>query len=328
VRAAVLDGSPWALRVDERWPEPSAGSGQVVVRVRGVGICGSDLALVSGRWHPPSVPWVPGHEAVGEIVLAGPGVPSARLGQRVVIEPNIPCFACPPCLAGLTSACVRRLSLGFNAPGTLADLVAVPASFAWPVPDDWTDEDAVCLEPLTVALAAIRRSGIGHSGGANVRGDIRCLVIGAGSQGLLLCIALAARGATPSVIEPHPGRLELAASLGAVPVSTGSFDVIFETSGTAAGLAEAVARAAIGGTIVLIGLGGSDIPLDAETVVRRQLHLHGSLTYDHPGDFADAVTQPAALRPGRVLRARYPLEEAAAAFRAAADVPGKSWVRF
>ncbi len=287
MRAAVLDGSPWALRVDDRWPEPSAGSGQVVVRVRGVGICGSDLALVSGRWHPPSVPWVPGHEAVGEIVAVGPGVPSSRRGQRVVIEPNIPCFTCPPCLAGMTSACVRRISLGFNAPGTLADLIAVPASFAWPVPDDWTDEDAVCLEPLTVALAAIRRAPpIG-----------RCLVIGAGAQGLLLCIALVAQGIEPSVIEPHPGRLELAASLGAVPVSTGSFDVIFETSGTAAGLAEAVARAAIGGTIVLIGLSGGDIPLDAESVVRRQLRLHGSLTYDHPGDFADALTRAGVAAP-------------------------------
>lgn len=327
MRAAVLDGSPWALRVDDRWPEPSAGSGQVVVRVRGVGICGSDLALVSGRWHPPSVPWVPGHEAVGEIVVAGAGVPQSRVGQRVVIEPNIPCFACPPCLGGLTSACIRRVSLGFNAPGTLAGQVAVPSEFAWPVADDWTDEDAVCLEPLTVALAAIRRSGIGHPGGAGVPGDSRCLVIGAGSQGLLLCVALVARGIKPSAIEPHPGRLELAASLGAAPVSPGAgeFDVIYETSGTAAALAEAVSRAAVGGTIVLIGLGGGDIPVDAETVVRRQLHLHGSLTYDHPGDFADAITRPS-LHPGRVLQARYPLGRAAQAFRAAAHVPGKTWI--
>jgi 2-desacetyl-2-hydroxyethyl bacteriochlorophyllide A dehydrogenase len=317
VRAAVLDGSPWALRVDDRWPEPAAGSGQVVVRVRGVGICGSDLALVSGRWHPPAVPWVPGHEAVGEIVAAGPGVPSSRLGQRVVIEPNIPCFACPPCLAGLTSACTRRVSLGFNAPGMLAELVAVPASFAWPVPDDWTDEDAVCLEPLTVALAAIRRSG-----------DVaaaRCLVVGAGSQGVLLCVALVASGVTPSVIEPHPGRLDLAVSLGAAPAGSDEFAVVYETSGTAAGLADAVSRAAAGAMIVLIGLGGGDIPVDAETVVRRQLRIQGSLTYDHPGDFANAVTRQA-LRPGRVLRASYPLDEAAAAFRSAATVPGKTWI--
>jgi threonine dehydrogenase-like Zn-dependent dehydrogenase len=336
VRAAVLDGSPWALRVDDHWPEPSAGSGQVVVRVRGVGICGSDLALVSGRWRRPSVPWVPGHEAVGEIVSAGPGVPSSRIGQRVVIEPNIPCFTCPPCLAGLTSACTRRVSLGFNAPGALAELVAIPAGFAWPVPDDWTDADAVCLEPLTVALAAIRRSAGaagsattpsgGGSAGVPTRAA-RCLVLGAGSQGLLLCVALVAQGITPSVTEPNPGRLELAASLGAVPLPPGSahFDVIYETSGTAAALADAVSLTAVGGTIVLIGLSGGDIPVDVQRVVRRQLHIQGSLTYDHPGDFADAVTR-ASPRPGRVLRACYPLEEAAQAFRAAGDVPGKTWI--
>lgn len=321
MRAVVLGESPWSLHVDDTWPESRAGSGQVLVRVRGVGICGSDLALISGRWHPPSVPWVPGHETVGEIVAAGPGVPASRLGQRVAIEPNIPCTACPPCLAGLTSACTRRVSLGFNAPGTLAELVAVPAEFAWPVPSGWTDEDAVCLEPLTVALAAIRRSG------ATVAS--RCLVVGAGSQGLLLCVALVAHGITPAVIEPHPGRLALAASLGAVPVQPGSasFDVIFETSGTAAALADAVSMAAAGGTIVLIGLSGGDLPVDAERVVRHQLRIQGSLTYDHPGDFADAVKQPAALRPSRVLRARYPLAESAAAFRAAAEVPGKTWIR-
>jgi 2-desacetyl-2-hydroxyethyl bacteriochlorophyllide A dehydrogenase len=316
VRAAFLDGSPWALRIDDHWPEPSAGSGQVVVRVRGVGICGSDLALISGRWHPPSVPWVPGHEAVGEIVAIGSDVPPSRLGQRVVIEPNIPCFACPPCRAGLTSACTRRVSIGFNAPGTLAERVVVPSEFAWPVPDDWTDQDAVCLEPLTVALAAIRRSGPAS----------RCLVVGAGSQGLLLCVALVARGVTPSVIEPHPGRLDLAVSLGAVPVPVpASFDVIFETSGTAPALADAVSLAAVGATIVLIGLGGGDIPLNAERVVRRQLRIQGSLTYDHPADFANTVTGPS-LHPGRVLRAAYPLAEAAQAFRAAATVPGKTWI--
>ena len=344
MRAAVLDGSPWALRVEDRWPEPSAGSGQVVVRVRGVGICGSDLALVSGRWRRPAVPWVPGHEAVGEIVAVGSGVPVSRVGQRVVVEPNIPCFTCPPCLSGLTSACTRRVSLGFNAPGALAELIAVPDGFAWQVPDDWTDEDAVCVEPLTVALAAIRRSvgvglagavgaGVGAAAGGIAAGGVaaglacRCLVVGAGSQGLLLCVALTALGVTPSVTEPHPGRLELAASLGAAPLSPGSapFDVIFETSGTAAALAGSVSQAAIGATIVLIGLTGGDIPLDAETVVRRQLRIQGSLTYDHPADFAGAISRPSP-RPGRVLRACYPLEESAQAFRAAADVPGKTWI--
>ena len=95
--------------------------------------------------------------------------------------------------------CPDRVLVGFTAPGLLTEYAAVPAEFAWPVPGHWTDGDAVCAEPLTVALAAIRRSG--------VRPDGNCLVIGAGSQGGLLCLALVARGITPHVLEPNNGRL-------------------------------------------------------------------------------------------------------------------------
>ena len=94
-------------------------------------------------------------------------------------------------------------------PGTLAERIVVPAVFAWPVPEDWGDGDAVCAEPLTVALAAVRRA-------MTIKAEPgRCLVIGAGSQGTLACVALAAGGITPAVLDPQPGRRALAAELGA-----------------------------------------------------------------------------------------------------------------
>lgn len=320
MRAVLLGDSPWSLRVTDDWPEPVAGSGQVVVRVRGVGICGSDLALVSGKRRAPAYPWVPGHEAFGDVVMTGDGVDRARLGQRVVIEPNYPCLRCRPCLAGRTSMCPNRVIVGFTAPGTLAALIAVPAPFAWPVPAGLADTDVVCLEPLTVALAAIRRSGA-------VPGD-RCLVVGTGSQGMLLCTALIARGIMPHVLEPHDGRLALAVSLGARAARTGDtdFTTVFETSGARAGLTEALTRAAPGATAVLIGLGGEATAVDTALVVRNQLTLRGSLIYDHPGDFGGTIAGPVDA-PGRVLRASYPLEQASEAFRAASEVPGKTWIR-
>jgi len=210
--------------------------------------------------------------------------------------------------------------VGFSAPGLLAEYAAVPAAYAWPVPGRWTDGAAVCAEPLTVALAAIRRSGIKPGG--------NCLVVGAGSQGGLLCLALAAHGVTPHVLEPDHGRLELAVSLGAKaagPDDTG-FATVFETSGAEAALGEAVSRAAHGAAVVLIGLGGQATRVDTRRVVRRQLTLRGSLIYDHPGDFAGTMGSPVRA-PGRVLRAAYPLERAAEAFRAASEVPGKTWIR-
>ena len=95
MRAAVLGENPWSLRIADDWPEPRPGSGQVIVRVLGVGVCGSDLALLSGHRRPPGLPWVPGHEAFGTIIEAGPGVDAGRIGQRVAIEPNFPCLSCP-----------------------------------------------------------------------------------------------------------------------------------------------------------------------------------------------------------------------------------------
>ncbi len=322
MRAAVIDHTEAGLRIVDNWPEPVAGPGEVTVQVHGVGICGSDLALLAGRRKPPELPWVPGHETLGEIIAAGPGVDPGRVGERVVVEPNMPCFACPACAAGRTSACPRRVILGFNAPGTLAERIAVPAGFAWAVPADWTDGDAVCAEPLAVAQAAIRRAGIITGG--------RWLVVGAGSQGALLCLALVRQGVVPHVLEPHPGRLELAEELGAKAATADDldFDLVFETSGSPAAFAESVRRAAVGGSIVLIGMSADPLMLTAQTVVSRQLTVRGSLIYDHPGDFAATMGFPAdGLRPGRVLQACYPLAEAGAAFRAARQVPGKTWVR-
>jgi threonine dehydrogenase-like Zn-dependent dehydrogenase len=319
LRAVVLGDSPWSLRVADGWPEPELGSGQVMVRVHGVGICGSDLALISGARRAPDYPWVLGHEAFGQIAAAGDGVDPSRVGQRVVIEPNYPCLRCPACQAGLTSMCPNRVLVGFTAPGLLAEYAAVPAAHAWPVPGHWSDGDAVCAEPLTVALAAIRRSGMRPGGD--------CLVVGAGGQGGLLCIALAAHGATPHVLEPDDGRRQLAVSLGARAAGPGDtgFETIFETSGSEAALGEAVSRAAPGATVVLIGLGGRATRVDTAMVVRRQLVLRGSLIYDHPGDFA-ATLAAAIPSPERILGASYPLREAPEAFRASRGVPGKTWI--
>jgi alcohol dehydrogenase/L-iditol 2-dehydrogenase len=322
MRAVVLDAEPRVLRLVSDWPEPRPGPGEVLVQVRGVGICGSDLALHAGRRQPPSFPWVVGHETFGEIAATGPGVDGNRAGQRVVVEPNIPCGTCPACRAGRTSACPHRKVLGFSVPGTLAERIVVPAAFAWPVPPDWGDGDAVCAEPLTVALAAVRRA-------LAIQADTgRCLVIGAGSQGTLACVALAACGIAPAVLDPQPGRRALATELGARPAEPreGGFGLVFETSGAPAALAEAVDRAARGGLIVLMGLNSQPVPVVTQRIVQRQLTLMGSLIYDHPGDFAAVTGEPNRCA-GRVLRACYPMAEAEAAFRAAATVPGKTWIR-
>jgi 2-desacetyl-2-hydroxyethyl bacteriochlorophyllide A dehydrogenase len=302
-------------------PEPDCGPDQVVVHMWGVGLCGSDLGVHAGTRPVPRMPWVLGHEGVGEIVEVGARVPHRRIGQRVAVEPNYCCLRCPACLAGFTSACPNRVIVGMNSPGLIAERVAVPAEFAFPVADHVDLDDLVCAEPLTVARAAIRRSGI--------RAGDSCLVVGAGSQGLFLCAALVALGAEPQVLEPHDGRRELALALGAKPADSADVGFVFETSGVPAALPPALERLQAGGVAVLIGMNRQPLDLSSWTIVYRQLRIIGSLIYDHPGDFADtvAVLERGDVAPHRVLQAEFPIEKTAEAFASVRTVPGKCWIR-
>lgn len=320
MKAAALTGPAHVELVDR--PEPECGLGDVLVRMLGVGLCGSDLGVYSGSRPVPSTPWVLGHEGVGEIVAVGADVRDRQVGQRIAVEPNYCCLRCPACRSGFTSACPNRVIIGINTPGLLAEYVAVPAGFAFPVAEHVELADLVCAEPLTVARAAIRRSGI-------TAGD-SCLVVGTGSQGLFLCAALVADGIKPAVVEPHDGRRELALSLGATTAdeSTTGVAYLFETSGVPAALPPALDRLAPGGTAVLIGMNKQPLDLSSWTVVYRQLRLVGSLIYDHPTDFADtvAILNDGRVAPHRVLQADFAFADTAKAFTAVRETPGKCWI--
>jgi alcohol dehydrogenase/L-iditol 2-dehydrogenase len=318
VKAAVLTATG-RIETVEDWPEPGCGPGDVIVEMGGAGLCGTDLAVFHGKRLPPETPWIMGHEGFGRVAAVGGAVRGRRVGQLVVIEPNYPCLKCADCLTGLTSACPHRAIVGLNAPGVLAERVAVPARFTHPVPDGLSGADLACVEPYTVARAAVRRSGVTAAD--------RCLVVGAGAQGLLVCLILARLGTRPVVAEPHPLRLARAERLGAVADDGRSgFGYVFETSGHAPALRPAVDRAAPGAHLILIGLSPDHLPLTVDDLVRPQLTLRGSMIYDHPGDFAGAIAELDAARPGTVVDARYPLEDAQRAFAGAAERAGKTWI--
>ncbi|MGR4854469.1 zinc-dependent alcohol dehydrogenase [Streptomyces sp. LARHCF252] len=318
MKAAVLT-APGRIETIDDWPEPACGPHDVVVDVEGVGLCGSDLAVFHGRRLPPEMPWVMGHEGFGRITAVGSDVRDRSVGQSVVIEPNYACLKCADCLTGLTSACPHRAIVGLNAPGVLAERVALPTHFAHPVPDGLTGADLAAVEPYTVARAAVRRSGVTAAD--------RCLVVGAGAQGLLVCLILSRLRIHPVVTEPHPLRLARAERLGATPDDgrTG-FTYVFETSGHEAALHPAANRTAPGATVVLIGLNHHQLPFTTDDVVRRQLVLRGSMIYDHPGDFTTAIAELSQARPGAVVEARFPLHQAQQAFAGAAERAGKTWI--
>lgn len=321
MKAAALTAPERVEIIDA--PEPTCGPHDAVVRMLGVGLCGTDTAVVRGQRETPRLPWILGHEGVGEIVAVGRSVEDRRVGQRVAVEPNYCCLNCDPCRSGFTSGCRNRNAVGLTTPGLLAERVAVPTAFTHPIAEHVPLADVVCIEPLTVARAAVRRAAP-HAGQ-------RCLVVGAGSQGLLLCQSLLEIGITPTVQEPHTGRRELALSLGATPDDPNrAVDHLFETSGAPGVLDTALMRLRPGGRVTVVGMNSGPLAVSSHAIVTHQWSITGSLIYDHPVDFADTITsmEKGAIEPHRVLQARFTLDEAAEAFDAVAATPGKCWISF
>jgi threonine dehydrogenase-like Zn-dependent dehydrogenase len=303
------------------WPEAEPGRGEVMVGLTGVGICGSDLAVWSGG-RSVDFPWIIGHEGTGTVVAVGEGVSGPRVGDRVVIEPNYPCGTCEGCLRGRTAMCPRRRSVGINVPGLLRERACVPAQFAWPAPAGLADQDLVCVEPMAVALHAAR---LGRAAAGS-----RCLIVGAGSQGLLLLMVLRALRAEVAVVEPHEGRLAIARGLGARPAASDAYELVFETSGSVGGTQRALRSLGVGGTLVLIGIPHDDVPLSTASIVRGHGTVMGSIIYDHPGDFRDTLAFITAnsLTPSSVIRRTFSFGDSQAALSSAVAVPGKSWIKF
>jgi alcohol dehydrogenase/L-iditol 2-dehydrogenase len=321
MKAAVLTGVGEIAMTDD-WPEPEPGPGDVVVELTGLGVCGSDVAVWSGE-RPVTYPWITGHEGIGTIVATGSSVNRELAGVRVVIEPNYPCGRCESCARGRTAMCPYRDSLGMNVPGLLRERVAVPAQYARRAPAGLADQDLVCVEPMAVALHAARLG--------KATAGARCLIVGAGSQGLLLLLVLRTLGADVAVVEPHEGRLEIALSLGARPdTGPATYELVFETSGSVAGTQRAARSLGVGGTLVLIGIPHDDVPLSTASIVRGHGTVMGSIIYDHPGDFSDtlAFIVGNSLTPSSVLRRTFTFTDTQAALSSAVSIAGKSWITF
>jgi alcohol dehydrogenase/L-iditol 2-dehydrogenase len=322
VKAALLV-EPGKVVVDDV-ADPEPGPVEVRIAVVGVGLCGSDLSVYSGRWKAPTYPWIMGHEAFGVIEAVGRNVSTERLGQTVVVEPNISCSACDYCRRGWTSACSRRQSVGMNRPGALSELLVVPDRFAWSVPSG-SPEDLVSIEPATVVLAALRRLRLEPLPNS-------ALVVGVGAQGLMMSLVLLDRDVVVYANDLNPDRVAFAADLGARPAKDDSlsrFDLVVDTVGSPTSMASALDHVDVGGTLLCLGLDPRPAALAAQTLVRRQMTLRGSLTYDHPTDFESTISMvtEGRLTPGRIITDEYTLEDAQLAFERGGSARGKSWIR-
>lgn len=286
MRSAEITDAGRVELVERSIPRAPLGSGDLRVRMLAVGICGTDLSLASGNRMPPELPWRLGHEGIGEVAEVGPGTRGFDLGDRVALEPNITCGRCSYCVLGTTSACTRRLSAGvLTQPGFLADVVDHPSEFCHRLAPDVPIERAVCVEPLTVAASAIRRT--------DLHGGEEVLVIGAGAQGLLSIITLANQGYRPFVSEPNTKRRALAVDLGARVFDVGlspAPNVVIDAAGVPEALGSVVDHLAPFASVTLVGEDHHHLGASSFDIVQKQLRIKGSFIYEHPTDMAAAVS--------------------------------------
>ncbi len=178
---SVVIEKPNTLLLEER-PVPQPQAGEVRVKIKLAGICGSDSHIYRGHNPFAKYPRVIGHEFFGIIDAVGEGVESSRLGERVSVDPVISCGHCYPCRIGKPNVCTSLVVLGVHRDGGFSEYAVVPARNAWKIPDAINDEHAVMVEPFTIAANA--------TGQLNPREDDIALIYGAGPMGLTTVQAL------------------------------------------------------------------------------------------------------------------------------------------
>jgi L-iditol 2-dehydrogenase len=317
----VLHG-PGDVVIEDR-PVPQAGPGEVVVRIRSVGVCGSDTHYYDhGRIGSFVVeaPLVLGHEAAGEVAEVGPGATRLRVGQRVSVEPGVPDMSCRQCLAGRYNLCPNmRFFATPPIDGAFAEYVVVHEAFAHPVPDSISDDAAALLEPLSVGVWACMK---GH-----VTAGSRVLVTGAGPIGLVAVQTALAFGATEVIVsDVNPARLALARDLGATETvdaretSVADLDrppeVLLECSGHPPAISEAIRALDRAGRAVLVGMGGDEVPLPLSVVQERELELTGTFRYANTWPTAIALVASGRVDLDRLVTGTFRLDQSEEALTA------------
>ncbi|MFI7447624.1 NAD(P)-dependent alcohol dehydrogenase [Nonomuraea sp. NPDC049714] len=326
MRAAVLHGVG-KIALEER-PRPEPGPRDVLVRVASVGTCGSDVHYYEhGRIGDFVVksPLVLGHEPSGTVVGAGAEARRHRLGQRVSLEPGVPDFTCRQCRAGRYNLCPRMRFFGTPpVDGAFCEYVVLHEEFAHPVPDDLSDDAAALIEPLSVGVWACEKARVGPGA--------RVLVTGAGPVGLLCLQAARAFGATDVMVtDVNPVRLALARDLGASAtldaranrLLDAAFDpdVLLECSGRPAAAGEAVRAVGRAGRVVLIGMGGDEIPLPLTHVQAHELEVTGTFRYANTWPRAIVLAASGRVELDALVTGHYGLAEVEQALTAGAHDP-------
>jgi 2-desacetyl-2-hydroxyethyl bacteriochlorophyllide A dehydrogenase len=294
---------------------PAAAAGEAVLKVKRVGICGTDLHIFQGHLdHRVPRGGIIGHETFAEVAEAPAGAGFVK-GDRVVVEPLRVCHACRACKMGATWLCYKLKVLGVDVSGGMQEYWAVPTERLIKVPASLSDDHAAVMEPLAIATHDVTR--------ANVKEGDAVLVFGGGPIGALIALVARHRGARVIVSEVNPFRVALLKGLGLEVVGPGvdvvkfandwtdgeGVDIAFEVTGNAAAVRLMTDVVRVWGTISVVAIHAEPMVVNLYPMFARELTMHGSRLYAR-ADWEEAIRLAAsgAVPVGPLVTHKIPLE--------------------
>jgi len=291
---AILINAPQDISLREV-PTPQRAANEVLIKVHGMGICGSDIGAYKGINPLVTYPRIIGHEIAGEVLEAPRSDTTLKPGDRVVIEPYVYCGTCYPCRNQRTNCCENLTVRGVHIDGGMSEFCSHPHHLVHKAPADVSWERLAMVEPLTISIHAVKRARL-------TQGE-HLAVIGAGPIGLLAAQYARVLGAVPMVIDPIDERLALARSLGILfginPVRENAVDrireisggrmaeAVIEASGSDAAVRSSIDYVAYSGRIALVGWPKGDVSLTTALFTKKELDVVGSRNSCR--DFAESI---------------------------------------
>lgn len=276
---------------------PEIKANQVKIKIRKIGICGSDIHVYHGKHPFTTYPVTQGHEVSGEIVELGKEVKDFRIGQKVTIQPQVVCGKCHPCRHGKYNLCEELKVMGFQTTGVASQYFVTESSKVTPLPEEMSDDEGAMIEPLAVAVHAVNRAG-------NVKG-LKIAVLGAGPIGNLVAQAAKGMGAESVLITDISDiRLEKAKECGVAYTANtkredfgeamlrcfgpDKADVIYDCAGNDITMGQAIKYARKGSTIILVAVYEGMAAVDLAVLNDHELDLNTTMMY-RDEDYREAI---------------------------------------
>jgi 2-desacetyl-2-hydroxyethyl bacteriochlorophyllide A dehydrogenase len=333
MKAAVLEqpGHAVVTEVDE----PRYGADDVLIRVRAAGICGTDIHIFKGEYEA-RYPLIPGHEFSGEVAAVGGNVTRFEPGDRVTADPNVPCNRCNFCQRNEPNQCRNLRAIGVTGDGGFAEYVVAPEGNVFSI-GDMSYEAAALIEPLACVAWGLKQ--------VEVQPGDSALVFGAGPMGVLLAQAVRSAGAARVVIvDRSPGRLELAAQLGATDtvlsddglsrrlnaIEPDGFDLVADATGAPSVLAGTFDYVRPRGKVWVFGVTpiGVKVEFPSYEVFRKDLKIIGSFAVNRTFPQSIAMIRSGAVRVEPLISHRLPLDDFNTGIELAQHGPKRMKIQF